>query len=254
MMMIPKLLVVSLFLSNWSKPVTSFVPIVGGRSHLVISKDSTHERYPIITTTSTVTASIRCSSVCWLSKSNDDNDRSTDSSESLIAAALPAATAVTDTDEINTISDIEPSTSASTAVMISQNQKRILVEELGYRRKDVDKLRFELASPIIEKRIRCPDTGIPPEWLRSEKELSMMEQQLLQESKYPLKVPLLGISLILFGKGFGDAFITLIKVNIDFPGASLTEQFMGVPVLAIDVLCVGLGAALGVWTWNTMRD
>jgi hypothetical protein len=245
---------VPLFLLNWLNTVTSFVPIVGNRPHIITQKVSTI-RYPI-TTTSTDVSTVPCSYVCWLSKSNDDNGGGSESSDTLVAAALPAAASVADTDEINTISNIEPSTSggATTAVMISQNQKRMLVEELGYRRKDVDKLRFELASPIIEKRIRCPDTGMPREWFRSEKELSMMEQQLLQESKYPLKVPLLGISLILFGKGFGDALITLIKVNIDFPGASLTEQFMGVPVLAVDIICSGLGGALGAWTWNTMRD
>ena len=68
------------------------------------------------------------------------------------------------------------------------------------------------------------------------------------------KHDLLAVGMILFGKGFGDALITIIKVNIDFPGATLTEDFMGVPVLAIDTVCVLAGAALASWTWNTMRD
>lgn len=80
-----------------------------------------------------------------------------------------------------------------------------------------------------------------------------MMQRMENESKYPLKFPLLAVSLVLFGKGFSDALITLIKVNIDFPGASLTAQFQGIPVLAIDLVCVITGATLGLWTWKTMK-
>ena len=81
-----------------------------------------------------------------------------------------------------------------------------------------------------------------------------MLDKLESENRYPLKFPLLAIGTILFGKGFGDALITLIKVNIDFPGANLREDFLGVPVLAIDSACVVAGAALASWTWNTMKD
>jgi len=81
-----------------------------------------------------------------------------------------------------------------------------------------------------------------------------MLQRLENESKYPLKFPLLGVSLVLFGKGLSDALITIIKVNIDFPGVSLADQFMGVPILAIDAVCVVVGAALASSTWKTMKD
>ena len=225
------------------------------------------KRCPIITTDKAIFRKTNPTVCLSASDNNNNNNNGDDADGETQMAALPATTtaaaaasvdkssgvssAMNDND-VNSISNIDPS--ASTAVMISQNQKRILIEELGYRRKDVDKMRFELAAPIIDKRIRCPEGGMPDEWCRSEQEISKMKQQLLDESKYPLKLPLLAISLILFGKGFGDALITLIKVNIDFPGASLTEQFMGVPVLAIDALCVALGAALGAWTWDTMRD
>ena len=143
--------------------------------------------------------------------------------------------------------------SASTSVMTSQETRRVLIEELGYKRKDVDRMRFELGPAIVSKRLMCPPEGMPNSWARDERELDMMKK-LEQESKYPLKVPLLGVSLVLLGKGLGDAVITLIKVNTAFPGASLTAEFMGVPVLAIDVLCILLGVGLGWWTWNTMND
>ena len=37
-------------------------------------------------------------------------------------------------------------------------------------------------------------------------------------------------------------------------GASLSETFLGVPVLAIDAVCVVVGAALASYTWSTMRS
>jgi hypothetical protein len=136
--------------------------------------------------------------------------------------------------------------------MTSQETKRVLIEELGYKRKDVDRMRYELGPAIVSKRIMCPpEGGMPESWKRNDEE---MMKKLEQESKYPLKVPLLGVSLVLLGKGLGDAGITFIKVNMDFPGASLAAEFMGVPVLAIDVLCILLGGGLGWWTWNTMND
>ena len=142
--------------------------------------------------------------------------------------------------------------SSSVAFMITREMKRAMIEELGYRRRDVDILRPELAGPIVEKRLRCPPDGIPQDWLLPEED--RMLEKLKEESKYPLKFPLLGVSLILFGKGFSDAAITLIKFNMGGYGVTLSEAFLGVPVLAIDALCVVLGAALGVWTLKTMRD
>ena len=169
---------------------------------------------------------------------------------------------------------VAKSSTASVAMMISQENRRVLIEELGYKRADVDRLKYDLAPILVEKRIRRPppteeDGGIPDDWFRiTERELeierrdiisndsgSNMQQRLENESKYPLKLPLLGISLILFGKGFGDALITAIKIYIKFPGASslVTEEFYGVPVLLIDAACVVLGASVGWWTWNTMK-
>ena len=148
-----------------------------------------------------------------------------------------------------------PSSPATAALFINQQTKRILIEELGYKRAEVERLRPELASPIISKRISRPAKGVPEEWMVAQDQTSSaMLERLENESKYPLKFPLLGISLILFGKGFSDAAITLIKITTDFPGASLTDQFMGVPVLAIDAVCIVLGAALASWTWQSMRD
>eukprot|EP00546_Thalassionema_frauenfeldii_P019088 CAMPEP_0178896370 /NCGR_PEP_ID=MMETSP0786-20121207/1128_1 /TAXON_ID=186022 /ORGANISM="Thalassionema frauenfeldii, Strain CCMP 1798" /LENGTH=133 /DNA_ID=CAMNT_0020566751 /DNA_START=223 /DNA_END=621 /DNA_ORIENTATION=- len=133
--------------------------------------------------------------------------------------------------------------------MITRDMKRILIEELGYKRRDVDQMRPEMAPAIVSKRLKCPSDGMPSEWAFDDDfgASSSMVDRLEQESQYPLKFPLLGISLILFGKGLSDAAITLIKVNIDFPGVSLSEQFMGVPVLGIDAICVILGGALGAW-------
>ena len=108
----------------------------------------------------------------------------------------------------------------------------------------------------IERRVRCPplnDEPLPMAWFRPENELMMMEK-LKQESKYPLKVPLIGISLILLGKGLGDALVKIIKVSTNFPGASLSENFLGMPVLLIDAVCAVLGASLAWWTWTTMKE
>lgn len=138
----------------------------------------------------------------------------------------------------------------SLPVMISQRQRQILIEDLGYRRKDVDRLRLELVVPILEQKLSCPSDGVPVDWLRPPTQAERLEQ----ESKYPLKLPLLGIGLILFGKGFGDALITTIKVETGFPGASFGEDFLGVPVVLIDGLCVFVGAAMGLWTLRTMKD
>lgn len=146
--------------------------------------------------------------------------------------------------------------------MITREMKRTMVEELGYRRAEVDTIRVELVSGIIENRIQCPSEGMPTDWIDLELEAmnkamqenpNNMIERLEGESKYPLKFPLLAASLILFGKGFSDALITVIKVNIDFPGASLTEQFQGIPVLAIDFICVVIGTVAGLWTWKTMK-
>lgn len=163
-------------------------------------------------------------------------------------------------------STTEPSISQEDAVssqvfMITREMKRTMIEELGYKRKDVDSIRLELVGNILENRVPCPSEGMPTDWVDLERvaanesvqETSTMMAKLENESKYPLKFPLLGVSLILFGKGFSDALITLIKVNIDFPGASLTAQFQGIPVLAIDLVCVLAGAGIGFWTFKTMK-
>jgi len=138
--------------------------------------------------------------------------------------------------------------------MINQESKRILIEELGYRRSDVERMRPQLAAPVIARRLPCPAGGMPERWVDAELVVQMQRSKLENESKYPLKIPLLGISLVLLGKGLGDLIITLVKVSIDFPGATLAEEFMGAPVLLIDGVCVVLGLALGSWTWKTMRD
>ena len=178
-----------------------------------------------------------------------------DSESSAETAALPpsndASSASTDPENEIVAAAAATTSSASVATMISQQNKRILIEELGYRRRDVERLKFDLAPSLIERRVRRPEDGLPDAWCRSDEELMM--EKLEQESKYPLKLPLIGISLILFGKGFGDALVTLIKVNIAFPGASLAEEFMGIPVLLIDAFCTVLGASLAWWTWKNMK-
>ena len=129
-----------------------------------------------------------------------------------------------------------------------------MIEELGYRRKDVETLKPEIASRIVAKGLKRPIDGVPADWCIVEESIdNKMLEKLQNESRYPLKTPLLGISLILFGKGFFDGLITIIKVNTNFPGVSFLDEFMGVPVLAIDFVCVAAGITLGSWTWNTMK-
>jgi len=145
------------------------------------------------------------------------------------------------------------STTATTGLLINQHTKRILIEELGYKRKDVDILRPELAMSIVSKRIYRPEDGLPSEW-KMEESTSSMIQRLQAENKYPLKYPLLGISLILLLKGFGDLVITLIKVNLNFANVSLMDEFMGINILVIDIVCMIVGFAIGSLTWKTMND
>lgn len=167
----------------------------------------------------------------------------------------PKALSPATSNDASSIDSTIPSSSSSTVFMMTRDMQRILIEELGYSRRDVNVMRVELAAPIIEKRIPCPTEGIPQEWMDvSRTEQDAMLKRLEQESKYPLKVPLLFVSGILAGKGSSDAIITLIKVKMSFPGASLAKEFMGVNVLAIDAVCMAAGVALGVWTWKTMRD
>eukprot|EP00977_Amphora_coffeiformis_P014812 scaffold4223_cov189-Amphora_coffeaeformis.AAC.72 len=173
-------------------------------------------------------------------------------------------TASNDSSTLSSSLNPEDFAEASTTVMITREMKRVLIEELGYRRADVDVMRVELAGPIVEKRISCPPQGMPDTWcdtalqtaavVPSNNGDNSMRKRLENESKYPLKFPFLGISLILLGKGLSDLVITLIKVKINFPGASLTEEFMGIPVLAIDLVAAIAGTSLGVWTWKTMKD
>lgn len=186
--------------------------------------------------------------------SSEDGD-----DDATATTALPPATDTSDdgaadkSNKIDTPTEAAPAV-ATTALFINQQTKRILVEELGYRRAEVERLRPELAQPLVEKRMFRP-SALPEEWMMAEEDTTRaMLDKLESENRYPLKFPLLAIGTILFGKGFGDALITLIKVNIDFPGATLTEEFLGVPVLAIDAACVVAGAALASWTWNTMKD
>ena len=170
-------------------------------------------------------------------------------------AALPPSTNPESLVDDDTAAAVSAATkSASVATMISQEKKRILIEELGYRRRDVERLKFDLALTLVDRQVRCPEGGadLPKAWFRPENELMM--EKLEQESKYPLKLPLIGVSLVLFGKGFGDALVTIIKVNTSFPGASLVEEFLGVPVLLIDAVCIVLGASLAWWTWTNMKD
>jgi hypothetical protein len=124
--------------------------------------------------------------------------------------------------------------------MMTRDMRRMLIKELGYSRKDVDVMRVELAGPIIEKTLSCPSEGVPSEWIGGSRvEQDAMLKRLEQESKYPPKFPLLLVSGVLAGKGSSDAIITLIKVNMKFPGASLASEFMGVNILAVDAICVG---------------
>jgi len=183
--------------------------------------------------------------------------------EAAVVKALGSADSFTDGDDQHDtyVSTSEKNTVSSQMFMITREIKRIMVEDLGYKRKEVDSIRLDLVANIIKNRVQCPSEGMPADWVdqdreyanKSVQENSNMMERLESESKYPLKFPLLAVSLVLFGKGFSDALITLIKVNIDFPGASLTVQFQGIPVLAIDGLCVIVGAGMGLWTWKTMK-
>ena len=190
-----------------------------------------------------------------VSDDGTDGGSSSSSSEVISAAALPPSSSSSTPQNDNEKNDYEDVLlSPSTAVMINQESKRILIEELGYRRTDVERMRPQLAAPVIAKRLSCPAEGMPASWVDTELVVQIQKSKLENESQYPLKLPLLGISLVLFGKGLGDLIVTLVKVGIDFPGATLSEEFMGVPVLLIDGVCVVLGLALGSWTWKTMRD
>ena len=80
-----------------------------------------------------------------------------------------------------------------------------------------------------------------------------MREKLKKESQFPLFFPLMGASVVIGGKGLTDALLTFAKVAAGMRGASLSEQFLGVPVLGIDAACVALGVALGSYTWSTMR-
>ena len=179
-----------------------------------------------------------------------------------VKALGPASSSASVSDLQNNVdsSISQESTASSQIFMITREIKRTMIEELGYKRNEVDAIRLELVANIIENQVQCPSEGMPIAWVdrdrksanESVQESSMMEK-LENESKYPLKFPLLAVSLVLFGKGFSDALITLIKVNIDFPGASLSAQFQGIPVIAIDFVCVLAGAGIGLWTFKTMK-
>lgn len=203
--------------------------------------------------------------ICLNAKDGDDGDGAAASLPPAIALP-PSTTSDADQettkpalaptgDSLDEQSQPQPAQPATTALFINQQTKRILIEELGYKRAEVERLRPELAQPIVNNRTFRPSEGVPEDWMMAEEDTTRaMLDKLESENKYPLKFPLLAVGTILFGKGFGDALITIIKVNIDFPGATLTEDFMGVPVLAIDAACVLAGAALASWTWNTVKD
>ena len=199
-------------------------------------------------------------------ENNNGQDEDFDSTKSL----MPMPALVSSSTDDDNVQDNMPSNErnnnnnndnneAKQVFMITQNMKQIMIEELGYKRKEVDSIRVELVPNIIENKIKCPPDGMSQSWFDPQLQESnnnnnnRMLEKLKNESKYPLKFPLLAVSLVLFGKGFSDALITLIKVNMDFPGASLTAQFQGIPILGIDILCVILGSFLGLWTWKTMK-
>ena len=148
----------------------------------------------------------------------------------------------------------------TTAFMIPKETKRALIEDLGYRRVDIDAMRVELAGPIVSRSVRCPEGGMPESWKREDDEeeesggsQKRMLSKLEEESKFPLKFPLMAVSTVLAGKGLTDAIVVVLKVNAGIIGASLTEEFFGFPVLGIDALCIILGVGLGLWTWKTMQ-
>lgn len=186
----------------------------------------------------------RIVTVCLRSKHTPDDI----SSKSSIPSALPSSQSAA---TMNSNSDETLTKSASVVTMINQESRRILIEELGYRRADVSKLRPDLAQAIIAKRMVAPDV-VPGSWFLEVEEPSLQDR-LASESRYPLKFPLLGVATILFGRGIGDFLITSIKVSTNFPGSSFAEDFMGVPVYLIDVICMILGGGIFAWTWKTMK-
>ena len=70
--------------------------------------------------------------------------------------------------------DAGPESSVSkTALFVSQETKRVLVEELGYKRAEAERLRPEMAGPIVKKRTRRPEGGVPEDWLMERSLASM---------------------------------------------------------------------------------
>ena len=186
---------------------------------------------------------------------NIDDEIGSDEEGDSLNLALPTAPPASND---NPLQPMENDTTTATAIFMMTNEmKRVLIEELGYKRQEVNQIRIELVESIISKRISCPPDGMPLTWYKEEEETSSqnrMLQKLENEGKYPLKAPLFGISIVLSGKGLSDAIVTIIKVNMGFDGVSLMEEFMGVPVLAIDFICTIIGVGIGVWTWKNMRD
>ena len=89
--------------------------------------------------------------------------------DKVISSLPPSSSTTTDDDDDDDVANVEQIASSSTvAVMMSQETRRILIEELGYRRKDVDRMRVELAAPIVAKRLPCPETGMPDSWYRND--------------------------------------------------------------------------------------
>ena len=80
-----------------------------------------------------------------------------------------------------------------------------------------------------------------------------MRQKLEAESEAPFFYPLLGASAVVGGKGLTDACLTIAKVTVGVRGASLADEFFGIPVLAIDAACMAAGGALAAWTWENQR-
>ena len=82
---------------------------------------------------------------------------------------------------------------------------------------------------------------------------SRMKAKLREESRFPYKLPLLGASAVIGGKGLTDGMLTVVKVVAGIRGSTISEEFLGMPVLAIDAACAAGGIALGAWTWKTMQ-
>ena len=80
-----------------------------------------------------------------------------------------------------------------------------------------------------------------------------MREKLKKEAEFPFFYPLMGASVVIGGKGLTDALLTFAKVAAGMRGVSLSDSFLGVPVLGIDAVCVVVGVALGSYTWSTMR-